>query len=443
MNRWIKIVIGLSVLSVIMLTAAWQHYVYAPLRTQAEFRSLMDDAAPILKRRKAERRVQSTGFDAYKTALRSLEPRFAKLNSALLSPCEQEDLYRNWGALRLWSAWAKNRSVYDSPPSDPILVYQETLAQFTGRPVSFEDVKAVGEAEYAAVQTELKTLQKRVLNDYNQTLDEFAVRQENFSTSANDIIARATTTLTYIEDKFADLEDFDFAAVPKGSIQTQEGYGPRYSIASYLRNDNAMRLYWTYGRYNHMYDTMLAVHEIMPGHHLQISMETRRACGKGPISAAIPMLEGWATYAEFLADERGLFDPPDQRLGWLDYRLMRAMRIIMDTARLEQNYTENQAWKLWQDKMPRRLDDDFPREWARINASPHHLSYIFGSQAILSTRQQLRQTMGLDYDEAEFHAALLNAPHKHLMFLAERLEAQIKARRLMETNLENTIETAL
>ena len=486
MSRWIKIIIGFSLLSALALTAAWRQYVHAPMRSQAEFEALMSDVAPILKRRKVQKRVNvvtsistlldtpqinetpekreerlaakakvdraiqkqkmdvtDPKFEAYKAALESFEPRFAKLNPTHLSPCQNEDLYRNWGALRLWKAWAQTRESYTDAPVDPILAYEDAFREFTGRPVSFEEVKAVGNAEYDAVQTELKALQGQILADFNLSLDEFAVHEDNFSTSESDILKRMSATLKDIEEKFEALGDFDFAPVPKGAVQAEQGYGPRYAIAGYIKNDNAMRLYWAYGRYNHIYDTMLAVHEIMPGHHLQMSMETRRACGKGPISAPTHILEGWATYAEHLADERGLFDAPDQRLGWLDYRLVRAMRIIMDTARIEQNLTEEQAWELWQDKMPRRLDDDFPREWARINSSPHHLSYIFGSQAIMNARQTLRQKLGSDFDERDFHAAFLNAHHQSLLFLPERMDAQMRARQLLDDASHDAIETSL
>ena len=486
MNRWVKFIIGLSLISALALSAAWHHYVYAPMQTQVEFEALMDDAAGLLKRRKTGNRakvatsisslldtpqlgetaekkaerlaakkqidaaikdaapeISNTDFQAYKDSLKSLEPRFAVLNHRHLEPCQSDDAYRNWGALRLWESWAKNRVDFSTRPEGTIAAYEAAISEYTGRPVSFDDIKAAGDAEYAAVTAQLEQLAEQVNTDFGLDLDSFAVRPENFSTSDEDIIARTGALLRNIEAQFSELGDFDFAPVPAGRVQTQRGYGPRYAIASYIRNDDAMRLYWTYGRYNHIYDTMLAVHEIMPGHHLQIKMETRRACGVGPISAPTPVLEGWATYAEFLADERGMFDAPDQRLGWLDYRLVRAMRIIMDTARLDNNLSEEKAWALWQKKMPKRLNDDFPREWARINSSPHHLSYIFGSQAILDARESLKQKMGAEFDEAEFHAAFLNAYHQSLMFLPERIEAQMRARTRLDYVEAGPIETAL
>lgn len=453
------------------LSAVWRHYVYAPTQTQAEFNALVDAAKPILKQRKKNDRVNvatsittlldtpqvdetdankterlkakqrldiaiekerqnanKDDFEAFKASLSALEPRFSALDHAHLTPCQSNDAYRYWGALRLWQSWADKNLSLSGQPISVIADYEIRSAEYMGRPVSFNEIKRIGDAEYAAITAQLGTLEAAVKSEFNMDLDSFAMRPENYSLSEDAIIARTAPSLRRIEKIFAELGDFDFAPVPAGNIQTQEGYGPAYAIASYVKNKDAMRLYWTYGRYNHMYDAMLIIHEIMPGHHLQIKMPKQRACGKGPVSSRTPFLEGWATYAEILADERGFFDDPLQRLGWLDYRLVRAMRIVMDTARIEHDLSKDQVWALWQEKMPRRLDDDFPREWARISNSPHHLSYIFGSQAILAARDTLREKYGADFNEADFHEAVLNAPHQSLMFLAERIDAQMRAR---------------
>jgi len=482
MNRWIKIVIGLSLMSLLVLSLAWQYWVYRPQKAQAEFESLMTDASPFLKQRnvnerakiatsigalldtpqnnetpsqKAERlaakdRVNKatqkaasdlipSDFEDYKAALEKLDTRFQSLNHSHLTPCQRHKSYKNWGALRLWQSWAGNRTDFGGTPINDIAAYENASAEYTGRPVTFSEIKAVGKNEFEAVQAELKSLETLV----GQDLNIFALRPENFSETDAAIRARVEPLLENIEDSFSRSGDFEFAPVPKGTVQTRKGYGPRYAIAVYIKRDNAMRIHWTYGRYNHIYDTMLAVHEIMPGHHLQMKMETQRACDQGPVSARIPFLEGWASYAEILAKERGLFTSPLQRLGWLDYRLVRAMRILIDTARIENGLTEDQAWELWQEKMPVRLNDDFPREWARIKKSPHHLSYIFGSKAILDARETLREKYGHSFDETEFHAALLNAPHQSLMFLAERVDAQMQARKNIELPAFKDIEPAL
>ena len=190
-----------------------------------------------------------------------------------------------------------------------------------------------------------------------------------------------------------------------------------------------MVVYWQTGIYTHVYDTMLAVHEIMPGHHQQLAMEREPVCSRGPISTPTAFLEGWASYAEILAEEKGLFAAPDQRLGWLDYRLIRAMRIVMDTARIEGALTEAEAMALWESSMPRRLHALYPREWARINRGPHHLSYILGADAIITAKAHVKAELKEGFNEAEFHQALLSSMHRSLEYLGPRMSAQILERR--------------
>ncbi|MBB0247287.1 DUF885 domain-containing protein, partial [Streptomyces alkaliphilus] len=75
-------------------------------------------------------------------------------------------------------------------------------------------------------------------------------------------------------------------------------------------------------------------HEGVPGHHLQLAQWTyladrlsRFQTGLGKISAST---EGWALYAERLADELGLLTDPGDRLGYLSEQMLRAMRVIID-----------------------------------------------------------------------------------------------------------------
>src|SRR6185503_6015117 len=77
----------------------------------------------------------------------------------------------------------------------------------------------------------------------------------------------------------------------------------------------------------------LTYHEAIPGHHLQLSLQQE---------ASLPLLrktvffsaygEGWALYAERLADERGVYaGDPLGELGYLQSALFRACRLVVDT----------------------------------------------------------------------------------------------------------------
>ncbi len=399
---------------------AWRNFVFIPQQTQARFSQLMHDVRPVLK-------VKTAAENRDQARLAEFDTRFNGLNPAHLRPCQREDLYRNWAALRHWVDWADEKT--NTPHSKR--EYEGQAIRYTGYPVSFAAIVARGEKAYKTTAKELSLLQARILRDFDMDIDSFAARPQNYSPSEAVLTARFERLITTTDAAFAQNfgKDFGFANAPKAGVKAKLGFGPNFAIASYQRRANAMIVYWDGERYNHLYDTMLVVHELYPGHHLQMKLEKQRACGDGPIASSTPFVEGWATYAEILADERGLFNAPDQRLGWLDYRLMRAMRIILDTNRAESGLSEAEAKLIWAERMPPRLQNDFPREWARVNKSRHHLSYIFGSDAILSARARLKAEMGADFDAQAFHAAILNMSHKSLLFLPERARAQMLVKR--------------
>jgi uncharacterized protein (DUF885 family) len=77
----------------------------------------------------------------------------------------------------------------------------------------------------------------------------------------------------------------------------------------------------------------LSYHEAVPGHHLQIAIQTERSdlpdVRKHFSSTAY--IEGWAHYAERLADEMGAYSGPLDRVGMLAAQAWRAARLVVDT----------------------------------------------------------------------------------------------------------------
>ena len=90
----------------------------------------------------------------------------------------------------------------------------------------------------------------------------------------------------------------------------------------------------------------LALHEGVPGHHLQMSYRApvpdflrHRVFAKFG-NPANPQtynghVEGWGLYAEFLGHELGMYnDDPAQKIGYYSMNLLRASRLVVDTGRL-------------------------------------------------------------------------------------------------------------
>jgi uncharacterized protein (DUF885 family) len=91
-------------------------------------------------------------------------------------------------------------------------------------------------------------------------------------------------------------------------------------------------------------------HEAVPGHHLQLALEMElddvppiRTLGTWPQGTAY--VEGWALYAELLADEAGLFRSEAERFGMLDGQALRAVRLVVDTGLHAYGWSREQAFQ--------------------------------------------------------------------------------------------------
>jgi uncharacterized protein (DUF885 family) len=67
-------------------------------------------------------------------------------------------------------------------------------------------------------------------------------------------------------------------------------------------------------------------HELIPGHHLQGFMTARHRMYRGPFGTAF-WTEGWAVYWEMLLWDMGFPKTPEDRIGFLFWRMHRCARI--------------------------------------------------------------------------------------------------------------------
>ncbi|MFF7307731.1 DUF885 family protein [Streptomyces sp. NPDC008137] len=75
-------------------------------------------------------------------------------------------------------------------------------------------------------------------------------------------------------------------------------------------------------------------HEGVPGHHLQLAqwryLADQLSRYQTTIGGIDACTEGWAMYAERLMDELGHLSAPGDRLGFLDWQMLRAIRVLID-----------------------------------------------------------------------------------------------------------------
>jgi len=76
----------------------------------------------------------------------------------------------------------------------------------------------------------------------------------------------------------------------------------------------------------------ISVHEAYPGHHWHLSWMAGRTSPVRAVHRSSYFTEGWALYVEGMMRDQGYFADPAHELAHLDARILRAARIVVDTA---------------------------------------------------------------------------------------------------------------
>jgi uncharacterized protein (DUF885 family) len=156
---------------------------------------------------------------------------------------------------------------------------------------------------------------------------------------------------------------------------------------------------------------VIAFHEAVPGHHLQLTMAVSRT--------ALPLLrrfadinaslEGWALYTERLADEMGLYSDDVARLGMLAMDSLRGARLVVDTGIHAKGWTRDQAIAYMRLNTP-LSPVVIQQEVDRYIAMPAQaLSYMTGRLEIQRIRAAAKQRLGPRFDIRAFHDLILGS----------------------------------
>lgn len=151
-------------------------------------------------------------------------------------------------------------------------------------------------------------------------------------------------------------------------------------------------------------------HEGLPGHQLETGLYTH--------STTIPLIrkmlyfsgyaEGWALYAEQLADEIGMYDDdPLGRIGYLKFQLFRANRCVVDTGLHHMRWSREKAIDYFVQQ-----DGEEPnfaqREIDRYTAMPGQAcGYKLGHSVFQDIRERAKTQLGARFDLKSYHRAVL------------------------------------
>jgi len=346
------------------------------------------------------------------------------------------------GALGVWVAFLEAEVLPASRTEDVGLTgvpngdacYTALIESYTSLPLSPEELHQTGLDELARIHGEMSMLGKRALDrsDIQQIFEYLRTDPSLYFASEDEVEATATEALARAK---AAIPDY-FGRLPQADCEVRRipDYSAPYTTIAYYQPlvPGERPGYYFVNTYQPetrpRYEAeVLAFHESIPGHHLQIAINTE--LDEAPMfrkhMSSTAFVEGWALYSEQLADEMGLYSGDVDRLGMYSFELWRAARLVVDTGIHSKGWTREQAVKFMVENTPlarNNIDNEVDRY---ITTPGQALAYKTGQLEIWRLRHDAESRLGDDFDLPGFHDVVLGAGAVPLPVLAERVDAWV------------------
>ena len=169
----------------------------------------------------------------------------------------------------------------------------------------------------------------------------------------------------------------------------------------------------------------LAMHEAIPGHVWQGEYANQMPLIRSML-AFNAYSEGWALYAEQLADELGLYDDFEVgRLGYLQSLAFRACRLVVDTGLHAKRWTREEGVRFFVERNgsnPLEVSSEVDRycSWAG-----QACGYKVGHSEIVRQRGRAQAALGAKYDLRDFDNVVVEGGNVPLDVLAKNVDEYI------------------
>ena len=313
--------------------------------------------------------------------------------------------------------------------------YRAAILSHVGLPKTPAELHALGLAEIAQTDQQIAALGKKVLGtpDLASTIARLRTDRALYFDTREELLAAAQKALDRAK---AAIPRF-FTVLPRTDCVMAEipDYAAPYStVAYYLQphydgskpGEYFVNTYRPETRPRFELEA-LTWHESIPGHHLQIAIA--QELGALPmfrkLDGSTAFVEGWALYAERLADEMGLYTADLDRIGKLSYDAWRGSRLVVDTGIHALGWTRAQAEAFMREHTA-LTEVNISNEVDRYIGWPGQaLAYKVGQLEIVKLRAEAEAKLGKKFDLKAFHAVVLGAGAVTLPVLADRVHAWI------------------
>jgi len=313
--------------------------------------------------------------------------------------------------------------------------YAFSVRQMTTTRLTAQEIHDIGLREVKRIRGEMEAVMDRT--DFDGTFQQFVgflrTDERFFFDHAEDLLVAYRDICKRVDPElprlFATLPRLPYGVVPVPSYaeksQTTAYYEPGSPSAGrpgrFFANtyDLRARPRWEM--------EALALHEAVPGHHLQIALaqelpempDFRR---HGFYTAYI---EGWGLYAESLGPEMGFYEDPYAKFGQLTYEIWRAIRLVVDTGMHALGWSRQQAIDYFSDNAG-KAEHDIVVEVDRYIVWPAQaLAYKIGELKFKDLRARASAALGARFDLRLFHDEVLGAGALPLDVLEARVDAWV------------------
>jgi uncharacterized protein (DUF885 family) len=315
-------------------------------------------------------------------------------------------------------------------------LYAAYVKQWTTTSMTPEEIHELGLTEVARLKSEMEKVKNQV--GFKGTLLAFfeVVRNKKelmpFK-KPEEVIANFNA----IHQKIKPNVDKLFSLQPKTAFEVRrtEAFREQTASAEYqqgLPDGSRPGIFYVpipeVAKYNYYGDEDLFLHEAIPGHHFQISLQQE--------NAALPDFrkfnwfgaygEGWALYTESLGKELGLYSDPYQYFGMLGNEMHRSVRLVVDTGLHSKGWTREQAIK-YSLENEAESEASITAEIERYMAIPGQaLSYKIGQIKILELRKKAQEKLKDKFDIKVFHQKVLESGVLPLALLEQKINEWIE-----------------
>jgi len=310
--------------------------------------------------------------------------------------------------------------------------YAASVRYHSSVPMTAADVHATGLRETEHLDAEMKAIGARSFDtgDVPALLQRARTDPRYLFKSGDELIARSQAALGRAKDAMHDW----FGLLPKADVVIQrypkfrEKNGPNeYNPPAEDGSRPAVFFINAYEaeKKSRVEAESTAFHETIPGHHLQgaIALERKDIHPIGRYLGNSGYMEGWALYAERLADEMHLYSADLDRLGMLSSQALRSSRLVVDSGIHTLGWTRQQAIDFM---LAHTAEDraDVESEVDRYIIYPGQATaYMLGKLEIAQARADAEQTMGQKFDIKGFHDRVLEDGAVPVSYLREKIRA--------------------